>query len=764
MSVRKNPPSFVVIDSVTGRVGYTKRATGMGNEAIAACAARARELARRTGHSQIVFLELYKRTIGQTLNVGMVRSLGITEEVYPDGRVTRDNPRRVRRNIFTFNNPPSGPVDDVAARELEIYIENDARLYNSQFIPIVKNLMLKKRRGIYDREKAVKLFMYLMDAGARKYIDEFGTRGAKIDTVFNRNTRLLAARRFMEDFETEAHLGNYNGLIGPVSNPRRSSVRENIYVFNNPRKLNTIEQAASEAGLAIATWAPGDGSTRYRFFKAKPGGRGPWADYHQGDALYTAMGRKDAMSFIVAYQMGRHTRRNPSRAAQKFVSSEIGHLRRKGYPRARAAAAAYSMARKKGYRVNAARCNPGCMNPSHPHGAVENPYGRGRERRSYQEFLSRKRSEYGAQFDSSELDPRFVPYYENGKRIWVNDFGHVTSGTVGVTTGWRPVFLLISSSRAMGSSTTLTKKTKILGEVGVYKPRRGQYGEPIENPLLQTVFAANPPISAEWNRLSGRQKLELLELVGFPQDYASSLAWRSWNTLVPSARRALEAHWLDTSSRGTTRRRVAAPVGANPLTRREVAHTIRRGRRYLDISKRLAKHGDRDAAREARSHALGLVETAVIHGEKGTQRASKKFIGRAARTAIPNPGVRLPRPGTRLTVAEALELAQRLGNKSLVKQCHAAMRLQKASDRNTKCVVWKHLPIGSKNHLDGVVAMTHYGRSPEDMYTPPKGSKKGPHMYRHRWKKSVDVLASPSGKAIVKLMGPGQKVGDWMRG
>lgn len=124
-----------------------------------------------------------------------------------------------------LSNPASGPADEDAARELELFIENDAILYRQQFIPIVKNLMKKRMRGVYDRERAVKLFMYLVDAGARKYVQEFGTTGQRVDTMFNRNTRLEVARSLRDSFETEASLGNYDKTTWGVSNNPRYRAR-----------------------------------------------------------------------------------------------------------------------------------------------------------------------------------------------------------------------------------------------------------------------------------------------------------------------------------------------------------------------------------------------------------------------------------------------------------------------------------------------------------------------------------------------------------
>lgn len=126
--------------------------------------------------------------------------------------------------MLVLGNPASGPADEHAATELDLFISNDADLYRQQYQPIIANLMRKRAAGKYDREKAVKLFMYLMESGAKKYIAEFGSQGDPIDTVFNKNTRELVARWFRDRFEQEAELGNYDQYIPKKyrKNPSRS--------------------------------------------------------------------------------------------------------------------------------------------------------------------------------------------------------------------------------------------------------------------------------------------------------------------------------------------------------------------------------------------------------------------------------------------------------------------------------------------------------------------------------------------------------------
>jgi len=68
--------------------------------------------------------------------------------------------------------------------------------------------------------------------------------------------------------------------------------------------------------------------------------------------------------------------------------------------------------------------------------------------------------------DYSNISEQFIPYYKNKQRIKVQyTYGkekEVKSGTVGITTGWKPVFILMLRSNSTGSSYILTDKEQIL--------------------------------------------------------------------------------------------------------------------------------------------------------------------------------------------------------------------------------------------------------------------------------------------------------------
>lgn len=87
----------------------------------------------------------------------------------------------------------------------------------------------------------------------------------------------------------------------------------------------------------------------------------------------------------------------------------------------------------------------------------------------FQEFVERKKKEFKGRikFDSSDLSEKFIPYFESQERIEVKFSGEVEGneikrGTVGVTTGPKPVFILMLTKRSLGSSYILTNHDEIL--------------------------------------------------------------------------------------------------------------------------------------------------------------------------------------------------------------------------------------------------------------------------------------------------------------
>ncbi len=65
--------------------------------------------------------------------------------------------------------------------------------------------------------------------------------------------------------------------------------------------------------------------------------------------------------------------------------------------------------------------------------------------------------------DYSGIAKKFASYYGTNERIKVEfSHGEILTGTVGMTTGWKPVFLLIARSNSIGSSDILSDDDKII--------------------------------------------------------------------------------------------------------------------------------------------------------------------------------------------------------------------------------------------------------------------------------------------------------------
>ena len=61
-----------------------------------------------------------------------------------------------------------------------------------------------------------------------------------------------------------------------------------------------LERDAREVGLYVGIYSPGDGVTRYRFFKSKKP-----VSYFTGSGLYTALGLAEAETWLAGYRRGR---------------------------------------------------------------------------------------------------------------------------------------------------------------------------------------------------------------------------------------------------------------------------------------------------------------------------------------------------------------------------------------------------------------------------------------------------------------------------
>ena len=108
--------------------------------------------------------------------------------------------------IRAIRNKLNEGIDATAARELKLYIENDRDLYRQQIVPIIKNVQRKMKSGKYDHAQAPKLWLYLVDNGAKKYIKDYG---GDMKTLFPKDLRLSIANEFANEYKAkiEIHSG-----------------------------------------------------------------------------------------------------------------------------------------------------------------------------------------------------------------------------------------------------------------------------------------------------------------------------------------------------------------------------------------------------------------------------------------------------------------------------------------------------------------------------------------------------------------------------
>ena len=135
-------------------------------------------------------------------------------------------------------------LDEHAATELELFIDNDEPLYRQMTTPIHRNLATKKARGEYQHDLAVKGFMHLMDAGAKKYAHEFATP-SEWNKIFSPETRREVARRFAKEFETEYSLGNYDHLLPKKYQKKAATVHATKKTPSYPASLSLTARSIS---------------------------------------------------------------------------------------------------------------------------------------------------------------------------------------------------------------------------------------------------------------------------------------------------------------------------------------------------------------------------------------------------------------------------------------------------------------------------------------------------------------------------------------
>jgi nuclear transport factor 2 (NTF2) superfamily protein len=80
-----------------------------------------------------------------------------------------------------------------AAHELVQHADNSAQLHHGSHMPIISNLKKKMKKGVYDSEKAKKLWGYHADRAAQSYHKEYGEKSTPWHKMFTTHDRKQAA-------------------------------------------------------------------------------------------------------------------------------------------------------------------------------------------------------------------------------------------------------------------------------------------------------------------------------------------------------------------------------------------------------------------------------------------------------------------------------------------------------------------------------------------------------------------------------------------
>jgi len=94
----------------------------------------------------------------------------------------------------------SGPVDDHAATELKLYIDNDYKIYKWK-ASIDLGLAKWAARGQYNSKRAKEAYDRLVMDAAKQYISAHAS--GPVQALFNKQTRDMVASSLRDDFEDE---------------------------------------------------------------------------------------------------------------------------------------------------------------------------------------------------------------------------------------------------------------------------------------------------------------------------------------------------------------------------------------------------------------------------------------------------------------------------------------------------------------------------------------------------------------------------------
>ena len=134
------------------------------------------------------------------------------------------------------------------ARELQLYIESDSRLYN-QFESIRMNLVRKIAKGVYQHDRAAKLFQYLSDAGSKLYRQEFCIGAGH---AFDVATRKETAQSLADDFAFEVTCNDHDHRLSGIHKKRAEAGGGLAKMIQPPQTSNGTRHGETMVDQLIA--------------------------------------------------------------------------------------------------------------------------------------------------------------------------------------------------------------------------------------------------------------------------------------------------------------------------------------------------------------------------------------------------------------------------------------------------------------------------------------------------------------------------------
>jgi hypothetical protein len=102
--------------------------------------------------------------------------------------------------------------DSNAMNDLEITIESDGELHRQQFMPIINNIKKKIKGGSYNHSLVAKLWLYLVDAGAKKYAKEFASHPSEWSKIFIKKDRIILSEKLADYYYDQIKAGEYGEI------------------------------------------------------------------------------------------------------------------------------------------------------------------------------------------------------------------------------------------------------------------------------------------------------------------------------------------------------------------------------------------------------------------------------------------------------------------------------------------------------------------------------------------------------------------------